>query len=101
MNEKLINYLNLDKPTNRQTVEVVRILIRSILNITDDGYHVSSLTGKKISKVKTEPTMIDDMTDEEIIRGLAAGETIKLIKPIQDNLLSLMEEIKKLKVKIK
>lgn len=85
MNNKdiLVNFLNLDRPTTKQIISVVKILIKQNLKITEEGYYVNSLTGEKDKKISTIPTQVDDITDSDIMMNIAKieAEKVKAIIP--------------------
>jgi len=80
MNNKniLLNFFNLDKPTTKQIIEVLKIMIKDNLMITTDNFEINSLTGEKTKKISTTPTVIDLITDEIIIRNIVKDENSKL-----------------------
>lgn len=83
----LLNFLNLGIPTIRQIIEVLKIIVKNKLKVTDDGYEINPLTGARTKKIITEPTQIDKMTDIKITVNLINAE-IEKMKP------ALIAEIK-------
>lgn len=77
-NEILLNFFNLENPTKKQIVEVIKILIKDRLKITDDLYFINSLTGERTKKINTTPTQIDPITDESIMINIAKVESKKV-----------------------
>jgi hypothetical protein len=78
MNKILLNFFNLEKPTTKQIIEVLKIMIKDKLMITDDLYTVNPLTGEKIKKINIVPTQIDEVSDLDIITDIAKIEAEKV-----------------------
>lgn len=77
--EILLNFLNLEQPTTKQIIKVLKILIKQNLVITADLFTVNSLTGEKTKQITTKPTQIDLVTDEKIMTTIAQVEASKII----------------------
>jgi hypothetical protein len=100
MDDILINFLNLEKPTTLQIIETLKILIKQNLKITDDGYSVNPLTGEKSEKITTKPTQIDLVTDEDIIKDIVKIDldiVKEELKTTKEELETAKDDIAKLK----
>jgi len=95
--DKLSNFINLDKPTLKQVIEILKIWAKRELKITDDGYEINSLTGERSKKITTTPVSIDENTDEKIMAEIAKTE----VEKVKTQFESLSATIKKIKTALK